>query len=440
MNKENKIVLSIIVPCYNEGKNIPLVLSRFKQVIKGNNVEVIMVENGSVDGSDKILKDHLPKYSFARMVRVDKNQGYGNGILTGLKAAKGSYLGWTHADMQTDPKDVISALKIIQKSGSDQIFVKGKRQKRSFLDLFFTIGMSIFESLLLKTILWEINAQPTIFSRNFFESWKNPPKDFSLDLYAYALARRYGLKIIRIPVSYPKRIHGSSSWNSGMSSRFKLIKRTLGFSWKLRQKIDKSSSFLPEFIAHRVNTINELTTLPVYYGVEIDLRDRDGGKIIMQHDPFTEGEDFSEYLKHYHHGTMILNIKSERIEHKVLELLKKYNVANYLFLDSSFPMIDLLSREGEQNIALRYSEYEGIDTILAMKNKVKWVWVDCFTKLPIDQESFQVLKEAGFKLCLVSPELQGRPDDVNNYKKYIRSEGIIFDAICTKSYNVEKWL
>ena len=192
------------------------------------------------------------------------------------------------------------------------------------------------------------------------------------------------------------------------------------------------------FIAHRVNTIEELKKIPKEFGVEIDLRDY-GDKLILEHDPFKGGEKFEEYLKFYDQGTMILNIKSERIEHKVLELIKKYNIKDYFFLDSSFPMIFLLANSGEKNIALRFSELEGLDTILAMRGKVDWVWVDCFTKLPINKENFNILKQAGFKLCLVSPELQGRPEDIPIYKEYLEREEIIFDAICTKQYNIELW-
>jgi len=193
-----------------------------------------------------------------------------------------------------------------------------------------------------------------------------------------------------------------------------------------------------EYIAHRINTIEELKTIPTKYGVELDLRDF-GDRLILQHDPFTDGEDFEEYLKYYNHGTMILNIKSERIEHKVLELVKKYNIKKYFFLDSSFPMIYLLSNDDEQNIALRFSEFEGIDTILNMKDKVKWVWVDCFSKLPITKENYKFLKEQGFKFCLVSPELQGQNEKLEEYKQYLEKESIIFDAICTKIYNIDKW-
>ena len=193
-----------------------------------------------------------------------------------------------------------------------------------------------------------------------------------------------------------------------------------------------------EYIAHRINTIKELKSIPREYGVELDLRDF-GNRLILQHDPFMDGEDFEEYLKCYDHGTMILNIKSERIEYKVLKLMQKYNVKKYFFLDSSFPMIYLLSKSGEKNTALRFSEFEGIDTILNMKGKINWIWVDCFFKLPITRENYKLLKESGFKFCLVSPELQGQDENLEEYKEYLKDGGIIFDAICTKIYNIERW-
>lgn len=192
------------------------------------------------------------------------------------------------------------------------------------------------------------------------------------------------------------------------------------------------------YIAHRVNSIEELKNIGEEYGVEIDLRDK-GERLIMVHDPFSDGEDFENYIKNYRGKTMILNIKSERIEHRVLSLIKEAGIKDYFFLDSSFPMIYLLSSKGEKNIALRFSEYEGLDTILNMKGRVKWVWVDCFSKLPIDKGSYKTLREAGFNLCLVSPELQGQPEKIEEYASYLKTEEIEFDAICTKAYNIDTW-
>lgn len=194
-----------------------------------------------------------------------------------------------------------------------------------------------------------------------------------------------------------------------------------------------------EYIAHRINKIEELKLLPTEYGVEIDLRDGLDGRIYLQHDPFIFGDDFEEYLKNYKHGTMILNIKSERVELKALELLKKYNIQKYFFLDSSFPMIKLLTDKGERNIALRFSELEGLENLRLMQGKCDWVWADCFTKFPLTEESYKTIKELGYKICFVSPELEGQEEKISEYKKIADAGKIKFDAICAKKYNMNKW-
>lgn len=193
-----------------------------------------------------------------------------------------------------------------------------------------------------------------------------------------------------------------------------------------------------KFIAHRINKVEELMDIPEEYGIEIDLRPYQD-KLILEHDPFVKGDLFEDWIKEFKHQTLILNIKSERIEFKVLELLKKYRIEDYFFLDCSFPMINLLSGKGEKNIALRFSEFEGIYTLRKMSNKVRWVWVDCFNNLPIDSKIYFEIQELNYKLCLVSPELQGRPQDIPLYAKQIKRENIEFDAICTKIHNIESW-
>ena len=230
--------LSIILPCYNEEKNIPLILEKFNNCIKTQDIELILVNNGSTDNSEDVLKKSLPKYSFARTVKIKINEGYGHGIVQGLNNSKGEFVCYTHADMQTDPEDVLKALEIIKTSSNPKnCFIKGDRKGRDFFDQFFTLGMSMFESLYMRTILWDINAQPNLFHRNFFKSLDNIPKDFSLDLYFLFMAKKKGLKIIRFDVVFPPRIHGVSSWNVGLSSRWKFIKRTIDFSIKLNKKL-----------------------------------------------------------------------------------------------------------------------------------------------------------------------------------------------------------
>ncbi len=236
-----KLKLSIIVPCYNEEKNIPLILEKFQGVIDRKDVEVLLVDNGSTDDSPAVMKKLLPKYKFARSVRVEVNQGYGFGILSGLRAAKSEFIGWTHADMQTDPGDVLKALEIIEQAGSpENIYVKGERQNRPFADQFFTTGMSIFETVYMGTKLHDINAQPNIFHHTFFDGWENPPHDFALDLYALYMAGKKKLNLVRFDVIFPDRIHGESKWNTGMGAKWKFIKRTITFSRKLKKELKQA--------------------------------------------------------------------------------------------------------------------------------------------------------------------------------------------------------
>ena len=228
--------LSLIVPCYNEAANLPLLLERCKDLADRPDVEIVLVDNGSTDSTTEVLETLLPKYPGCRSIRVAKNQGYGFGILSGLNAAKGEILGWTHADMQTDPQDAISGLKLFEKHGS-QIFVKGRRYGRPLMDVVFTVGMSLFETILLARPMWDINAQPTMFSRKFFESWTAAPEDFSLDLYAYYQAQKYGLKVHRFPVRFGERAHGVSHWNVNWTAKRKFIRRTVDFSLKMKKKV-----------------------------------------------------------------------------------------------------------------------------------------------------------------------------------------------------------
>jgi glycosyltransferase involved in cell wall biosynthesis len=228
------MIFSLVIPCYNEAANLPLLLERCRELVARPEVEVVLVDNGSTDTTAQVLENLLPKYPGCRSIRVDKNQGYGFGIVSGLRAAKGRILGWTHADMQTDPQDTLLGLELFEKYGDD-IFVKGRRYGRPFMDVVFTVGMSIFESFLLVRAMWDINAQPTIFSRRFFESWAVPPNDFSLDLYAYYQAKNSGLNVYRFPVRFGERAHGVSHWNVNWAAKRKFILRTVEFSLKLKK-------------------------------------------------------------------------------------------------------------------------------------------------------------------------------------------------------------
>jgi glycosyltransferase involved in cell wall biosynthesis len=231
--------LSIVIPCYNEAGNIPHLLEAYAKAIIRDDVEVVIVNNGSTDNTARVLSTlSITHQRFLRVITLEINKGYGYGVIAGLEAARGEFVGWTHGDMQTPAKDVIKALDLIEKNNSaTNLYIKGTRTGRPLVDKFFTTGMSIFETIYLHTRLYDINAQPNIFHRSFFESWKNPPHDFSLDLYTLYTAKQQRLTLIRFQVPFLPRAHGTSKWNTGLVSKWKFIKRTILFSTKLKQQL-----------------------------------------------------------------------------------------------------------------------------------------------------------------------------------------------------------
>ena len=189
-------------------------------------------------------------------------------------------------------------------------------------------------------------------------------------------------------------------------------------------------------IIHRINSIKELQSIPIKYGVEVDVR-ADGKELILTHDPFRKGEKLTEYLNHYHHKFIIFNIKEAGIEGEVITLAKKFRIRNFFLLDVEFPYLYKASRRGIKKIAVRYSEDEAIETVLKYKGKVDWVWIDTITRLPLSKKTVRQLN--GFKTCLVCPERWGRPEDIVRYKKKLALLHFRPDALMTARSYADQW-
>lgn len=181
---------------------------------------------------------------------------------------------------------------------------------------------------------------------------------------------------------------------------------------------------------HRRNTIDQLRETPTEFGVEIDIRSK-GDQLYLHHDPFAAGTPIDDWLTYFNHAGLILNVKEEGLEDRLTETMEELNCENYFFLDQSFPFLIRTSNAGEKKSAVRVSEYEGLAAAHALAGRIEWVWVDCFSKFPLSKADATELQALGYKLCIVSPELQGR-EDVRAYRAAIETAEINFDAVCTK--------
>lgn len=192
-------------------------------------------------------------------------------------------------------------------------------------------------------------------------------------------------------------------------------------------------------ISHRVNSIKKLKNLDKKYGVEIDIRD-EGNKLIVVHDPFKKGEKLTKFLNHFKHKILIANIKSERIEDRVIKVLKKKKISNYFFLDTSFPKIIELTKDNFKKIALRVSYYESISTAKKLKGKVNWIWYDTFKGIPKKLNELKYLKyKLKYKICLVCPKLHNPLNILDKKQLNIIKKNKLIDAICTKEKYFKEW-
>ncbi len=188
---------------------------------------------------------------------------------------------------------------------------------------------------------------------------------------------------------------------------------------------------------HRINTIKELNKIPHNYGVEVDINIFNYN-LCLSHDPGKKGLELKNFLKYFKHKFIIFNVKSEGLEKKIFSEIKKFKIKNFFFLDSSFPYIYKLSKVLTKNFAIRVSDFENINTALNMKNKVKWIWLDCFKNYTFSIKNLKDLKKYNFKLCLVSPDLHGRnlKEKDKQFFKKLKKNKIIPDMICIKKNNL----
>jgi hypothetical protein len=186
---------------------------------------------------------------------------------------------------------------------------------------------------------------------------------------------------------------------------------------------------------HRVNTVEGIASLPPDVSAEIDLRTRDRG-IILSHDPFQDADLFEDWLKAYKKdrpAPILLNVKEDQLEETATALCEKYQLKNFFFLDCAFPTLRRLSEKGFTKLAIRVSEFENIEVARALQGKIEWAWVDCFTGRVPEKSLLTSLQEMGFRVALVSPELQGYGEEVIRRHfaalPHLRAEK---DLVCTK--------
>lgn len=232
------INFSLILPCYNEEKNIFFLWKEFiKLPIKKYTVELIFVNNGSTDKTryeiNRIIKKNKSKKIIIRNINLKKNQGYGGGIHAGLKKAKGDFIGWCHADLQTPLIDFVRLYNLIK--NEKEILGKGFRTNNRDFDSIISYFHESLASIILGIKMKEINAQPKIFNRGLMKYFTDIPNHWTtLDTYVMYNCLKRNIKVKTIGVIFNTRKYGQSKWKNNFINFISHIIFNILYLFKLR--------------------------------------------------------------------------------------------------------------------------------------------------------------------------------------------------------------
>tara|TARA_Y100000816_G_scaffold278349_1_gene249439 strand:- start:523 stop:1479 length:957 start_codon:yes stop_codon:yes gene_type:complete len=212
---------SIIIPAFNEYENILDLIKdieiEFKQEISNNEIEVIIINDGSTDMTRENLHEKMKtKKINIKIVHLIKNQGKSFALEVSFNYVAGENIIIIDADQQYQIKDVRKLLSIMQKNNFD--LVNGKRENRKDDDL--TKFTSKIYNFFIRKIL-NVKCSDFFSGLKVFKSKIIKKIDFrDLCRFIILLAHTQGFKIFEEPINHKKRIHGRSRYN--FLSRFKL--------------------------------------------------------------------------------------------------------------------------------------------------------------------------------------------------------------------------
>ena len=241
----NPIKISIVLPAYNEGKNIAKNVQTVYQCFqeKLDNFEIVVVDDGSKDDTLKNAKLAAADNSKVVVVAAPINKGKGNALKLGVEAAKGEYIAFLDADLDISPEHILNGLEMVEKSGAD-IIIASKWHKDSHLDYPFTRKIISYGYYTFIRILFNLKVKDTQTGAKIFKSKyiKKIMKQVQTDRYAFdieilAIANKWKLTIQEMPVEIIFQRGGIG--RIGIKDIWVMIIDTLGIFYRVRLRKNK---------------------------------------------------------------------------------------------------------------------------------------------------------------------------------------------------------
>jgi dolichol-phosphate mannosyltransferase len=210
METSTSLTLSVVVPVFNEQESLPILIPKLVGVLKTLPFpyEMIFVDDGSSDGSRRILKEMASQYPSLRVLRFKENRGLSTALLAGMREARGEKIVTLDSDLQNDPTDIPRLLEYLDRCD----MATGWRQKRE--DKWLKKISSIIGNTVRNWLSGE-NIQDSACTLRAFkrECVQEIPVFNGMHRFLSTLVKMKGYRIVEVPISHHPRRFGKSKYN-----------------------------------------------------------------------------------------------------------------------------------------------------------------------------------------------------------------------------------
>lgn len=209
-DQDAQIEISVIVPVFNEKENLLILIPKLLEVLEeiGKPNEMILVDDGSTDGSRETLKQAASRHANVRFLGLKENRGLSTALLAGMKEARGKIIATLDSDLQNDPGDIPKLLELLNQYD----MATGWRQKRRDRWL-KRVSSKIGNSVRNRLSGEDIKDSACTLRAFKKECVKDMPIFNGMHRFMSTLAKMEGFRIIEVPVTHHPRKFGKSKYN-----------------------------------------------------------------------------------------------------------------------------------------------------------------------------------------------------------------------------------
>ena len=205
--------ISIVIPIYNEAENLPGLVTAVADALvpSGRPFELILVDDGSTDGSWSMMRNLQPNHPWLRCIGLIRNYGQSTALQAGFDQASGDYIVTLDGDLQNDPADIPAMIDVLDKNSWVDC-VSGWRQSRQDATLTRKIPSKIANALISKVTKVKLHDYGCALKAYRKDVISNLRLYGELHRFIPALAAEVGAKIMELPVSHRPRTAGVSKY------------------------------------------------------------------------------------------------------------------------------------------------------------------------------------------------------------------------------------